>query len=78
MMNIVEMLNEGKVEFSFTKINGEKRDAVGTTNLDLIPASDRTTITNSESSDTVTYYDLGKNAYRTFRRSSVTRVAETA
>ncbi len=78
MSNIVEMLNEGKVEFSFTKINGERRDAIGTTNLDLIPAADRTTITNSDNSDTVTYYDLGKNAYRTFRKSSVTKVAEPA
>ena len=63
-------LREGTVAFSFIKLNGQIREAVGTTNLDLIPVehhpSSGARSKNSEFA-TVAFYDLEKAEWRSFR-----------
>lgn len=80
--DIIRFLSEGRAKFSYTTVNGENREATGTTNVDLIPESDRpkTENANSETGETITYYDLDKNGWRSFRSEnlkdeSVTSVA---
>ena len=64
------IMRSGAVEFSFIKVHGQIRDAVGTTNLDLIPAehhpSSGARSKNSEFA-TVAFFDLEKGEWRCFR-----------
>jgi WYL_2, Sm-like SH3 beta-barrel fold len=72
MTNIVTALNEGVVSFTYTKADGSTRTARGTTNSDMIPESARaTTNRNTDTSAQVSYYDLDKNAWRSFARSNL-------
>jgi hypothetical protein len=58
-------LKSSVVNFTFTKLNGEKREAKGTINGDLIPEEYRTSSTSKPSSDKVlTYFDFNVNGYR--------------
>ena len=63
-------LASGVYRFSYFKIDGSIREAVGTTNLDLIPAehhpSSGARSKNSEFA-TVAYYDLDAQGWRSFR-----------
>lgn len=65
------MLSEGRVTFTYTKADGTVRQATGTTKSDLIPESARATATNTPESTVITYYDLGKSAWRSFRRENL-------
>lgn len=57
------LLNEGELSFSFEKVNGELREARGTTNTNKIPA-----INLSQGGETpgekIPYFDLDKGAWR--------------
>ncbi|MFW9948516.1 MAG: SH3 beta-barrel fold-containing protein [Candidatus Thorarchaeota archaeon] len=57
-------LNEGAVQFAFKKKNGDLRTAIGTTSLESIPLSDHPQGIDSSPESVITYYDLGKNAWR--------------
>lgn len=58
-------LKSSVVKFTFTKLNGEKREARGTTNGDLIPEEYRTKYVSKPSSNkVVTYFDLDVNGFR--------------
>ena len=58
-------LKSSVVNFTFTKLNGEKREAKGTTNGDLIPEEYRSKFSSKQPSDKViTYFDFGVNGYR--------------
>jgi hypothetical protein len=71
-MNIVTALNEGRVTFTYRKADGTTRQATGTTKTDLIPESVRgKTNPNTETSATVRYYDLDRNAWRSFTRAAL-------
>jgi hypothetical protein len=67
--DITQLLNEGKVAFTYKTKAGETRNAIGTTKSDLIPEG--TAPANSTDSEMVTYYDLNVNDWRNFSRSNL-------
>ena len=62
-------MRSGAVEFSFIKVHGQIRDAVGTTNLDLIPEEKQPKglVKHDEQYATVAFFDLEKGEWRCFR-----------
>lgn len=61
------MLSEGNVKFSYKKINGETREAIGTTNkqaLDLADVTFSADLCRAGEEKSVRYYDVEKNAWR--------------
>ena len=67
-------LQEGLVRFSFQKMNGEVREAVGTLKPDLFTAPPKGT-DRVEYMTLVRYYDVEKNAIRSFRAERIIQVA---
>ena len=67
MNTIKERLSKGVIKFKFKKLNGEIREAVGTTNLDKIPSEKHPTTNRTYSNDTIRYFDLIKNEWRSFK-----------
>lgn len=67
-------LRAGATRFTFQKQDGEFREAYGTVNPSLFSyehkGSDR-----AESPTAIKYYDLEKNAWRSFRAERILRVA---
>lgn len=66
-----KMLANGNVEFTYTKKNGETRNAVGTTNKRALERIGVTFSDNGGGCDgaeqkSVRYYDISKNAWRSF------------
>ena len=69
-----QRLRGGVVRFSFKKKNGEIRQAKGTLKMDLIPVSDHPksegtangVASASGKTGNQSYYDLDKNAWRSF------------
>ena len=60
-------LRDGKVEFKYTKKNGEQRTAVGTLNIDVMGSENAPKGTGYEISDSnIRYYDLNSNGWRSF------------
>lgn len=60
-------LHEGKVEFKYTKKNGEERTAVGTLNLDIMGHENAPKGTGYDAADTnIRYYDLNSDGWRSF------------
>ena len=74
-MNLVEVLtaalNVGIVKFWFTKIDGTRRETIGTRNphiLELVGGAPKGEGDRRESNPTLTcYYDFGKGAWRCFK-----------
>lgn len=74
--DIKTLLNEGIVTFTFTKTNGEIRQAVGTRILDPAVAkgyteSDAPKGTGKETPGVIPYWDLDKEAWRAVREDSI-------
>lgn len=75
-------LQEGWVTFTFKKKDGTQRIAIGTTKLDLIPEGrkpvEKESIEgqSSESKEGAVqvYYDIEKNAWRSFQKASLLSV----
>jgi len=67
---IREYLRTGLVSFSYTKVNGDCRTALGTTNPILIPADKMPKSANEpdpgEHLGIIIYYDLYANGWRSF------------
>ena len=57
------LLNEGVTNFAFRKVGGNLRLAMGTTNLDSIPAQHHPNGVGHSGSN-VKYFDLEKQAWR--------------
>ena len=57
-------LKSSVVNFKFTKLNGEIREAKGTTNGNLIPEEYRSNSTSKQSDKVLTYFDFTVNGYR--------------
>ena len=67
-----DRLAAGTVQFTFRKIDGTMRPATGTTVLDLIPADHRPKgMVKPRNTDTITFYDLEKMAWRSCRSKEV-------
>jgi hypothetical protein len=63
------MSEKEAVEFAFTKVSGEERRAVGTLHPSIVPATKGTG--KQKPSHIVTYFDLDRNAWRSFRADSI-------
>lgn len=75
MQNLVEMLNEGMVEFTFRKKNGEVRNMFGTRNMSYVPDEMKPKGgMNSKSEHIVTVFDLENMSWRSFDIDSVLEV----
>lgn len=60
-------LHDGKVEFKYTKKNGEERTAVGTLNIIIMGEANKPKGTGYEVTDTnIRYYDLNSEGWRSF------------
>ena len=65
--NFKRALHEGKVEFKYTKKNGEERTAVGTLNFDIMGKDNKPKGTGYEITDSnIRYYDLNSEGWRSF------------
>ena len=62
--NLRARLSEGTVSFSFKKLGGNLRMAVGTTDLNKVPPQHHPKGVRESSPRVVTFYDLSKNAWR--------------
>ena len=60
-------LHNGKVEFKYTKKNGEERTAIGTLNFDIMGEDNKPKGTGYEITDSnIRYYDLNSDGWRSF------------
>jgi hypothetical protein len=75
--DIVSLLNEGAVNFTYTTQAGETRNARGTTNADLLPVSAKDTVFTTVGGN-VTYFDLNVNGIRTFNLNNLDTGSVTA
>jgi len=57
-------LKSSVINFKFTKLNGDVREAKGTTNGNLIPEEYRSNSTSKQSDKVLTYFDFTVNGYR--------------
>ncbi len=70
-------LQDGVVEFKYKKINGDIKSTKGTTNMSIIPADKHPNeptlgkIVYSHLDETVKYYDLNANDWRSFRKENL-------
>ena len=66
-------LNNGVIRFSFWKKDGSIREAVGTTNLMLIPLDKlpmNTAVDHAQNYQTICFFDLEKSEWRSFNIAS--------
>ena len=68
---IVNRLNTAVQEFKYTKVDGTERVAKGTRNPDVVNEHNATPKgTGVEKEGVITYYDLEKESWRSFREES--------
>ena len=65
-----EMLKNGIVEFEFIKKDGTLRKAKGTLLAEHLPAPKEGTSSKKPSDNVCVYYDMEKNAFRSFVKES--------
>lgn len=72
-------LTDGIVRFVFTKVNGSKREAYGTTNLEILRKYHAPDVYKNlrPNSTTIRFFDMQKQAWRSFRPDSLTTIYET-
>ena len=80
--SLMNMLKNGAVQVSFTKVDGTIRNMLCTTNYNLIPEppkqSEPSDKNRKKSEDTVAVWDLEKSGWRSFRKDSVVSFNEAA
>lgn len=76
IINLKSRLAEGEVEFEYTKKDGTVRTARGTTNFNIIPEKDFPKGNNPVAPETVRYYDLDSEGWRSFIRDNFIRIVE--
>lgn len=71
-------LSEGIVKFTFIKVNGQKRNAYGTTNIDILKQNNVPDIYDRlrKPTNNIRFYDLEKQGWRSFRPESLTVIYE--
>lgn len=71
-LELRESMRQGVVSFKFQKKNGEIREAKGTTNMGLIPEENHPTSGETRTNDDVVcFFDVDKQAWRSFRTDSL-------
>lgn len=72
----LQLLHDGVVKFTFTKVNGDQRDADGTLNLEIINQELGKQYTPKQlekgekavyQPSTITYYDIKSKGFRKFK-----------
>lgn len=71
---LYQALRQGSVRFSFQKQNGEIRQAIGTLKPDMFIQPPKTTEQSAQLT-LVRYFDMEKNAIRSFRADQIKQVA---
>lgn len=76
-----KLLHESVVEFTYTKKNGEVREAKGTTKAELLPVVEEAEKQEKHkhtchNEDRVTYYDLNSNGWRSFLFENLQKITE--
>jgi hypothetical protein len=71
-------LQNGRVDFSFRKTNGEIRQAYGTTKFDFIPEENLPKGTGTPTAGTVKFFDLEKQEWRSCREDSIISIDGTS
>ena len=67
-----ERMQNGSVKFSYTKLDGTLRTAIGTTNLEMIPEEFHPKDTGMNTSEAIQrYFDLDKNSWRSFTKTNL-------
>lgn len=67
---VKEALNNYKAYFKFRKLDGTERHALGTTNLNDVPLGKHPKGIRQAAEEVVTFYDLQKEEWRSFRKDS--------
>lgn len=60
------MLQHNKIKITYTKKNGEEREAIATLKEEFIPIDQRATEPGDMEDEQVRYYDLNVNGWRSF------------
>lgn len=68
--NLIEQLRSRKVRFQFVKKDGTTREAIGTTNTDLLPAREKREHIGPQKRGVVTFYDFVADGWRCFQENS--------
>lgn len=72
---VIKHLKQGKVNFTFKKADGELREANGTLIQRFVPTEKQKWDSNpnppESNSDNVVYWDIDKNAWRSFKISKL-------
>jgi hypothetical protein len=66
---LTKLLNEGEVNFSFTKKDGSERVTKATRNYDLIPEDHKPT-NETEESTNLRFFDLDKEGWRSLSKDT--------
>lgn len=69
--SLIENLSKGVATFKYRKVDGSIREAKGTINPELTPATKDETARVATDGPTISYYDMDAKAWRSFRRDSV-------
>ena len=73
-VNFKQLLEQGKVEFSYLTKNGEQRDAIGTLNMGMIPSNQVPKSGCEPHAGLTTYFDMNVNGWRCFRNENLKSV----
>lgn len=73
--DVLNMLNNGVVTVTFTKVNGEERVMNCTLLSEYLPGGTGPTLLTEGKGDNVSVWDTEANGWRSFRLSSVKTIA---
>lgn len=73
-VELKEMLRNGVVNFTYKKLDGTTRQATGTTRLESIPEDKHPKGTGKTADNVVTYFDLEKEEWRSFREENFVEI----
>jgi len=68
---IVMALKSGTCTFTYKKMDGDVRVAMGTLNPNLIPAEARANMDTNTPGNVIKYYDMGAKGWRSFLTENV-------
>lgn len=72
--DLVKLLQEGRVIVTFNKLDGNERVMTCTKSFDIIPEEYHPKTNSKPKEGTITVWDLGTDAWRSFRYDRVTKV----
>lgn len=73
--DVLNMLNNGVVTVTFTKVNGEERVMNCTLLSEYLPGGNAPTLLQESAGDNVSVWDTEANGWRSFRISSIKSIS---